>query len=117
MKNKVKTGRTTRMLLDALRLCHDGQAVYVVAANIADSARLNRMLDTLGRTEDEKDGPAFVKVETGWSLGNLNWETLTLVGAYPNCVVLMDHYAIETHFSRMLEMLTRYDLPVTKEDK
>ncbi len=117
MNSKAKTGRTTRMLLDALQLCSGGRAVYVIAANERERIKLNMQIEALGRGPWERDEKAFVKVETVQSVGNLNWETITLRGAHPNCVVLVDHYAIETHFSRIFDMLTQYDLSVTGEDK
>lgn len=50
-----------------------------------------------------------IKFELADSPGNFDWQTMTLVGAHPNCVVLVDHYAIEQTWSRMLEMLHRFD--------
>ena len=117
MNSQVKTGRTTRMLIDTLRLCNGGRAVYVVAANERERRRLNEQVDTLGRASYQKDGKAFIKVETPESLGNLNWWAVSLPGAHPNCVVLVDHWTIESHFSQMLEMLTRYDLHIVEERK
>ena len=116
MNSQAKTGRTTRMLLDALRLCRARQQVYVVATNIADITRLNRMLDALGRTKEEIDGLAFVKVVSS-SGGNFDWDLAIVRGAYSGSIVLIDHWAIESHFSYILSMLTRYDLPITKGDK
>lgn len=39
MDDKRQTGRTTRMLLEALRLCDRGRAVYVIAANEQERVR------------------------------------------------------------------------------
>jgi len=39
----------------------------------------------------------------------IDWEHLSISGGYPNRVLLVDHYAIETKFKRQLEMLRRYD--------
>lgn len=34
---------------------------------------------------------------------------MTVLAMHPNCVVLVDHFAIEMRFQAMLEMLHRYD--------
>jgi len=96
-----QTGRTTRMLEEAKALSTQGRAVYVVAAN---QHHAKQLACSLG-----KEWNGQIKIETEGSLGNLDWETLTLRGAHPNCVVLIDHYAIESRFARVLEMLHRYD--------
>lgn len=100
-KGRGQTGRTTRMLKHARELSKQLRAVYIVAANEQHAALLRRELG---------DEPHGIEVETESSLGNLDWQTLTLRGAHHNCVVLVDHYAIESKFSRLLEMLTRYDV-------
>lgn len=103
MNTKRQTGRTTRMLEHAKQLSAKGRAVYIVADNQREA---NRMQLALG------DGPHGIKVETPWSLGDcLDWQTLTLRGAHPNCVVLVDHHAIEDRFGAVLRMLHAYDAP------
>ena len=89
------------MIKHARELSKQHRAVYIVAANEQHAERIRRELG------DEHHG---IKVETEDSLGNLDWKTLTLRGAHPNCSVLVDHYAIEIKFSRLLEMLTCYDV-------
>ena len=98
-----QTGRTTRMMEDALQLARGGRAVYVVAANQRELERLRQ----LGGEEAQQLGIHF---ETPHSPGNFSWSNVSLRGAHPNCVVLVDHYAIESEFSQMLEMLYRYDV-------
>lgn len=96
-----RTGRTTRMLDHAKQLSREGRAVYIIAASEREVKRLREML-----------GPGYpdIKIETSGSLPNFDWEFLTLRGAHPNCRVLIDHYAIEVRYARMLEMLHYYDL-------
>lgn len=96
------TGRTTRMMEDAFRLARGGRAVYVVAANRQEQMRLQ----TLGGEEAQR---LEIKFETPHSLGNFSWTTMALRGAHPNCEVLVDHYAIESEFAQVFEMLHRYD--------
>jgi len=99
METNRGTGRTTRMLEEAVRLAEANRAVYVVMGNHQQAKTFeNKMPQGLG-----------IQFETAQSLSNFDWETLTLPGAHPNCVVLVDHYAIESKFNRILEELHRYD--------
>lgn len=102
--NKRATGRTTRMLADAIAQARAGRAVYVVAANLSHARVLQDMAG-------EEARQLSIKFETGHTLGNLDWRRMRLIGAHTNCVVLVDHHVIETEFAAMLEMLRRYDLP------
>ena len=96
------TGRTTRMLLHAKLLAAEGRAVYVVVDN---SRERNRLLLELGK--DNKG----IEIETPETLGNLDWQTMTLRSAHPNCIVLADHHAIEDRFRAIVDMLHYYDAP------
>lgn len=97
-----QTGRTTRMLEHAKKLSGEGRAVYIVADNRREVRRL---------TIELGEGNHGIKVETPESLGNLDWQTLTLRGAHPNCVVLCDHHTIEDRFGAIVRMLHAYDAP------
>lgn len=96
---KRATGRTTRMLSHAQELQQEGRAVYVIAANAQHAAQLKSLLP--------KD--TTISVDTPETASNFDWFTLTLRRAHPNCVVLVDHFAIESRFAPMLKMLTAYD--------
>lgn len=96
MDENRRTGRTTRMMEEAKALARAGKAVYVVAQH-------TRIL------KDEETLRLGIKFESTSSLSNFDWLAMRLRGDHPNCVVLVDHYAIETYFSRVLEMLHRYD--------
>lgn len=89
------------MLEHARELSKQRRAVYIVVANENHAEMLRRELG---------DEPHGIKVETEESLGNLDWQTMTMRNAHPHCVLLVDHYAIESRFGRVLEMLTRYDV-------
>ena len=88
------------MLKHARQLAEDGRAVYVIADNMDDARRLQMQFGepTIG-----------VKFETARTLGNFDWERMRLVGAHPNCVVLIDHHAIEDRYAAMLQMLHMFD--------
>ncbi len=104
------TGRTTRMLRHAHQLAaEDGRAVYVIGATKEHAAQLQHAYDQLFHPEDD---PAFrhgISFEDAQKLGGFSWETLSVRGAHPNCVFLVDHYAIEARYSRILQMLHAYD--------
>lgn len=93
-------GRTTRMIAAAKEAAKAGRAVYIIAANENERCRLEQLIgdDSLG-----------IKVETAGSLGNVQWESMTLRGAHPNCLLMADHYTIESRFRKMLEELDRYN--------
>ena len=94
-----QTGRTTRMIEHARKLNSQGRAVYILAANEMER---NRIKDLVGKGTG-------IKVESTHLFPSWNWESLTLRAAHPNCVVLVDHFAIESKFSRILDMLHAYD--------
>lgn len=96
------TGRTARMLAEALRLNKAGRAVYVIVEGTHMAREFRRMLD--------KQSPGHaVQFETEASLPNFHWHTVQLRGAHANCVVLVDHWVIERRFRRVLAELHRFD--------
>lgn len=99
--SKRQTGRTTRMIEHARALAGQGKAVYIIAVNDHDAGRIRRLVGVPNRG---------IKVETEESLPNFDWRTMQLKRAWPNCVVLVDHYAIEARITAQVEMMTRYDL-------
>ena len=88
------------MLETAKKLSAEKRAVYVIADNMHDAQRLQIELGT-----DDRN----IKIETPETVNNFDWETMTLRGAHPNCVVLVDHHAIEDRFGPMLKMLHAFD--------
>jgi hypothetical protein len=93
------TGRTTRMLELAKSLDAQGRAVYVVVAE----GTVGLAREKLAGTSVKVESTAFV------ANGNFNLETMTLRGAHPRCVVLVDHWVIERRYPAMLAELHRYD--------
>lgn len=102
MQSLCRTGRTGRLLADAERLANAGRAVYVVSVGLGDARELEQ------RFGAEKANRLGVSFEP---LGRLriDWRLMRPVGVHPNAVFLFDHYVIESQFSRMVEMLHRYD--------
>ncbi len=97
--NQDHSGRTTRMIAEAKRLCEAGKAVYVVASSKAHVKVLEAAFE-LHRS---------IKVETIESIGYFNWRQMRVHGAHANCEFLFDHYALETYFAPMIAELHRFD--------
>ena len=97
-----QTGRTTRMLAEAKELAKAGRAVYIIAATKSDA----RHMESMAGDEMRDLG---IKIGAPSSIGNFYWDQMQLLGAHPNCVVLVDHYAIEMRYAAMLRMLHRWD--------
>lgn len=104
-----RTGRTTRMLNEALKISAQGNAVYVVGDSAHHAIRLRHQF--IGMNPPQGHG---IKFENANQLPELDWQTLQLRGAHPNCIVLVDHYAIERRYAHVLEMLCRFDQPETE---
>jgi hypothetical protein len=94
------TGRTGRMLKRAEELALAGRAVYVICFDP------KAVEQAFGRDRAQRLG---IKFESVSSPGNLDLERVKLLGAHPNCVVLVDHCVIERRFAAILEELHRYD--------
>lgn len=103
--SKRQTGRTTRMILEAIRQATNGRAVYILAASIPQQRFLAQ------RLRDLEVECLNIKVETTASLGyipDLSPEP-RLRGAHPNCVLLVDHHYLEVMYGAILDAWTRYD--------
>ena len=99
------------MLEDAIKLSKEGKAVYVIAPHMNYADLLRRQLLEMAGTKLHG-----IKVEIPDEVRNMNWKTMQLERAHPNCVVLVDHYTIETLFAPLIEMHTRYDYPANVEE-
>lgn len=106
-----RTGSTTRMLEEAVRLAREERrAVYVVAGSLGMVTHIERALDGLLAPEERRHRLG-IKVESWASFGVPNTETGKVRGAHPNCVVLMDHHAAETRFRWVLLQWLRFAEP------
>jgi hypothetical protein len=92
------------MLAEAKELAKAGRAVYIIAASKADA----RDMEFMAGDEMRDLG---IKIECPASLITFDWERMRLRVAHPNCVVLVDHYAIESRYASLLRMLHRWDSP------
>lgn len=101
------TGRTTRLLEEAVALAKQGKAVYVVAADTHHIVNMEAMLCMMVGGDPT---PLGIKFETPHSLGNFDWMSMKLQYSHPNCRVLVDHFTIEATFAAMFRELHKYDL-------
>jgi hypothetical protein len=96
---KRQTGRTTRMLQEACRLRDEGRTVYVLMAT-----------ERQARLYDRRPAYVGLRFETWNTLrGSIDEERMVLRNAHPNCVLLVDHYAIEDRYRAALVWLTKFD--------
>ena len=102
--NLIGTGRTTRMLKEAIRLSGKGYALYVVAADRPHQLTLQSMLDELRPPRGHG-----IKIEYVEMFPEIDWQTMSMPNARPNCRVLVDHYTIEHRFRYMLQQLHAFD--------
>jgi hypothetical protein len=89
------------MLAEAKELAKSGRAVYIIAATKSDA----RHMESMAGDEMRDLG---IKIECPSPI-TFDWERMRLRGAHPNCVVLVDHYAIESRYASLLRMLHRWD--------
>lgn len=100
MKTLEKTGRTTRMMEEALAAKATGREVIVIVKDEAQRQHIEGNFDTAGlRVEPINAHPHF------------DWRRLTIPGAGEKFAFFVDHYVIEEKFAAMLEMLHRFDPP------
>lgn len=104
------TGRTTRMLEEAIRLSSAGRAVYVMMHTRTAEAEFKHRAAMIC----EKRGievPA-IKYETWESLGGNRGVDLTqqkMLGAHPNCCLFIDHHFYQHHFEHILAGFHQWD--------
>ena len=102
MKDKNRqSGRTTRLVTVAKYLARQGNKVIIVAANNA-----HRRLFFSRITSAEEN----IEICSPDEHGGFCWETMSFRGYPENTIYLVDHWAIESRFSKMLQMLKAFDL-------
>lgn len=91
------TGRTTRMLAKAKQLADEGKSVYVAFANEAQAGIAKRQA-------------ADDRIRFGTTRSPLfDWDTMRHRGFSAEQVVLVDHYAIEGRFGKVVDRLHEWD--------
>jgi hypothetical protein len=106
MDSARRSGRTTRMLSEAVKLAKEGRAVYVVMDNRA-------LCDLYSRGPDAETWRRLgIKFETSESL-SLDFgpgvAPRVSRGTHPNCAVLIDHYWFESRFGWVIDGASRWN--------
>lgn len=90
-----------RWLADtAMALTSLGRKVYVIAEDPRTVGAINIMLN---------DYPTRIAVENGSMMSNIDWFSLTLERAHPNCQLLFDPWMLRRRFAGALQTITRWD--------
>lgn len=101
---KRQTGRTTRLLKEAIRLLIAGRQVCVVASSREEASRFRRVFrEELGAVGES------VVVKALREVRYFNWHAMNFPGLPSDVEVLIDHHAIELEFGALLEMWERFD--------
>lgn len=87
-----------------MELARAGRAVYVIGLTADHAYMLRRQALALGLAHS--DG---IKFECLADMPSFDLTRMQLRGAHPNCVVLVDHWAIEHRYASMIAELRRYD--------
>lgn len=102
---KRATGRSTRMLMEAVALAKEGRRVTVVVPG-AQTYHAHMLLEEAGVA-------TLVKVERPTFLARIDFmeRDMRVRGEDGSHVLLIDHYVLEERYHALLAMLTRYDSP------
>lgn len=116
---KKGTGRTTRMLKEAIDLAGQGRTVFVIATDERHAETMMRMaFDMLDNDWAANFTPltmrymplpnSFIQFGTPERLG-FHWDLMRAKVYGPNAIFLVDHHTIESRWPRLLEMWRRWD--------
>jgi len=106
-----QTGRTQRMLESAISQARNDKYVLVICR---DNLHREHLIErVLKEPDSRRAGQEKIYIGKG-SISvvlpnNFDWREMRRNGSHLSCVVLADHYTIESEFSKMLEMLHRFD--------
>lgn len=111
------SGKTTRMLREAVNEAKSGKYVFVVAANQVHVGLLMDQAERLAEDVHTERAGATPKLYVGD--GQISFETIgsgsfdpvrmKFHGAHPNTLIHVDHFAIEDRFAAILKEHSRYD--------
>lgn len=109
-----RTGRTTRMLHEALDAAIHGQSVIVIAANARLARDMQHQLHTMAEGYLTRVSLGCIEFPGARILiqtpgKDFDWMTLRVRGMDRSMRVLVDHYAIEMSFEPIITMLHRFD--------
>lgn len=122
-----RTGRTTRMLQDAIKMAVMGHAVYVLCGTEQDVINMKDLVSSRkdlsdvinGFKHDDGSIGLNIKFESFKSIGGsemIDWNKSKLINAHPSCKLLIDHRVYECQFGELLENYHLYDLQTITHD-
>lgn len=104
-----QTGRTTRMLEQAIQLALSMKSVYVLMHTGAEVIKAQKQIDHMWQMHGRR-GAHGIKVEVysdGWK-EQFNWEEFKARGAHHTVEILIDHFLIERELTARREALRRH---------
>ena len=111
---KRHSGRTTRMLREAIRLAEQRGYVFVICADTNHRAMLREMVREMVKCESAGEHKVYLN-----GGGQISFEHIMdplfdpwgmrMRGAHPSCVTLVDHYAIESAYGHLFIEMHRWD--------
>lgn len=108
-----QTGRTSRMILNAVEYAKMGHQVYILCTVESRDHTRKLAIDILERLNISPEVIGVqIKFETLGSIGGINQLDLknkTLINAHPNCRLLIDHFFYEKEFKHILDGFHQYD--------
>lgn len=99
-----KTGRSHRMIREALQLARDGYTVTVIGLFNEGEAKLRRLANELSTSPQDVQNIIFTKMRGIWDIENI----LAANGNDDKIKYLVDHAVIENQYRCTLDMLHRY---------
>lgn len=96
------TGRTSRMIQDAICVAQAGKLVYIICDNIDQRKAVEKQVERFVYSNS-------IRVCEPQHVGEINWETLTIKGQASNTTVFVDHLVIENRLNAALDMLNRWN--------
>lgn len=113
-----QTGRTTRMLNEAVEQARAGRSVFIVHDSEIESDLTRRRLFTEYKDTGILPLTCCVDVRIGFDYQAMNcsYDYKERVGLLPSkdYVLFVDHHVLERKFSKVLAMMTRFDDPTGK---
>lgn len=109
-----QTGRSYRMMKEALNHAKNGRAVYVLLSDVQQKQYFEYLLEKVCADEGyiANNKRLGIKIETIQSLGGFNGVDLKnkrIIGSHTNCVLLIDHHFYATHFDFAIQGFHNYD--------
>lgn len=109
-----QTGRSYRMMKEALNHAKNGRAVYVLLGNIQNKQYFESLLQKVCADEGytancKRLGIKFETLESLNGFSGLDLKNKRIIGSHTNCVLLVDHNFYAIHFGYAIQGFHNYD--------